>query len=360
VTRTRCAIVGCGAVAEEYARTLRQFDQLDIVACHDADQAHGQQFAAGFGLRHVCDLDELLSRDHHVTINLTRRPTTSRSPGAPSARAGPSTARSRSRCRSGRLLNCSMRQPRREWWSDARRTRSWARLSARPGAPSTRAMSAGWSRPLHRLQPGPERWHHDPERFHQPGIGPLVDMGPYYLTVLVALLGPVHRVIGARSARVSERTIRSGPRAGQPFTSAVATHTAAILEFAGGQPATFTMSFDAQGTRTPHIEIHGTEASLVMPDPNFFDEQVWLRRRGVDWQGLARERTGPTGRGIGVVDLAAALSTGRRPRTSGSLGLHVVEVIRAIEQSSETGQPMVIRNTCEMLTWRRSAGGSSG
>src|SRR5205807_5957542 len=98
-----------------------------------------------------------------------------------------------------------------------------------------------------------------------------VDMGPYYLTALVALLGPIVRVAGAHHSRVAGRTVRTGPRAGEQFMSEVPTHVAAILELRGGLPATVTMSFDAQGTKTPHIEVHGTEASVVLPDPNFFD-----------------------------------------------------------------------------------------
>lgn len=107
-------------------------------------------------------------------------------------------------------------------------------------------------------------------------------MGPYYLSALVHLLGPVVRVTGAASRPRAEREIGSGPRAGTRLPVEVDTHVSGILEHAGGALTTLVMSFDVQAARLPRIEVHGTEGSLSVPDPNWFEGLVELNRGG-DW-----------------------------------------------------------------------------
>lgn len=129
-----------------------------------------------------------------------------------------------------------------------------------------------------RWHPSHERWHPDPEFHYQPAGGPLLDMGPYYLSALVHLLGPVVRVTGASSRPRTERTIGSGPRAGHTFPVEVDTHLTGVLEHAGGALSTLVMSFDIRAARLPRIEVHGTDASLSVPDPNGFDGSVEIHR----------------------------------------------------------------------------------
>src|SRR5262249_34321774 len=131
---------------------------------------------------------------------------------------------------------------------------------------------------------GHEHWHPDPAFYYQPGGGPLFDMGPYYLTALVSLLGSVRRVTGSARASFAQRTITSKPRAGETIEVRVPTHTAAVLDFAAGPIATFVTSFDVWA-RENRIEIYGSEGTLAVPDPNNFGGPVHLRRAAAaDWE----------------------------------------------------------------------------
>ena len=120
------------------------------------------------------------------------------------------------------------------------------------------------------LIPGHERWHPQPDFYYQAGGGPLFDMGPYYLTALVSLLGPVRRVTGSARATFAERTIRSEPRAGERIPVETPTHLAAVLDFTNGPIATLVTSFDVWASEMPRLEIYGSEGSLSLPDPKHF------------------------------------------------------------------------------------------
>ncbi|GAA3685618.1 Gfo/Idh/MocA family oxidoreductase [Nonomuraea antimicrobica] len=184
---------------------------------------------------------------------------------------------------------------------------------------------------------GPESWHPSPEFLYQPGAGPLFDLGPYYLTALVSLLGPVSRVAaGLRRAR-DQRVIGSGPKEGTLFPVEVPTHVNALLDFPGTATATATFSFDsAVGRRM--IEIIGTEGALSLPDPNTFEGPLLVRgARDADWRELPVSGT-MAGRGIGVLDLARSIRAGAPHRASGELAYHVLELMSAITESGERSE----------------------
>jgi predicted dehydrogenase len=196
--------------------------------------------------------------------------------------------------------------------------------------------------------PGHERWHPDPEFYYQPGGGPLLDMGPYYLTALVQLLGPVRRVTGMSSRPRGERTIGDGPRAGTPFPVDIDTHVTAVLEHERGALTTLLMSFDVWATHLPFIELYGSAGSLSVPDPNYFGGDVRLFPAGGEaWNVLA-----PTagyagaGRGVGLLDLAGALHEDRPHRAAADVALHVLEVMESIQTSARGGSPVQVRSTC--------------
>ena len=185
--------------------------------------------------------------------------------------------------------------------------------------------------------PGPESWHPSPEFLFQYGAGPLFDIGPYYLTALVALFGPVARVsASARQAR-GHRVIGSGPKQGTTFAVEVPTHVHALLDFAGGPSAAATFSFDSARPRRM-IEITGTEGTLSLPDPNTFEGPLRVQPfgggPGADWRDLPV--TGTTaGRGIGVLDMARAIRGGAPHRASGELAQHVLELMATVTDAAE-------------------------
>jgi predicted dehydrogenase len=198
--------------------------------------------------------------------------------------------------------------------------------------------------------PGHERWHPAPEFYYRPGGGPLFDMGPYYLTALVTLLGPVRRVIGMSAAPRDTRVIGSGPRAGESFAVEVATHVTGVLEHANGALTTLIMSFDVWHAQLPRIELYGTEGSLAVPDPNSFDGTVRIRRAGPGedaWPDLPASGGYPNAaRGYGVADMARAIADGTEHRANGELAFHVLEVMESLLASAQTGAAADIASTC--------------
>ena len=181
------------------------------------------------------------------------------------------------------------------------------------------------------LVSGQETWHPNPDIFFADGAGPLLDMGPYYLTAIVSLLGPVARVAGFASTRTRERTIRIGPRTGEHFGVATPSHATAAMELESGVTANLVASFETNSQYVCDLEIHGTDGVISFPDPNSFEGPVRMRRGREGWQEVPFVSRGDRDtRGIGLHELVEAIAAGRPERASGSLGLHVVDVARGI------------------------------
>ncbi|MGH3166323.1 MAG: Gfo/Idh/MocA family protein [Trebonia sp.] len=199
------------------------------------------------------------------------------------------------------------------------------------------------------VTPGHERWHPDPDFYYQPGGGPLLDMGPYYLSALVTLLGPVRRVAGLSSTPRPVRVIGSGPRAGESIAVNVATHVTGVLEHVNGALSTLMMSFDVWAGRLPRIEVYGTSGSLSVPDPNGFEGPVGIFRAGdsewssVDEAGGYRDAA----RGYGVSDLASALAAGIPHRADGQLAYHVLDVMESLLAAGSSGHAVDVASTCQ-------------
>jgi predicted dehydrogenase len=208
---------------------------------------------------------------------------------------------------------------------------------------------------------GAEHWHPDPEFFYKPGGGPVLDMGPYYISALVNLLGPVESVVALTGAGFKHRIVTSeSPKKGSKIRVDVPTTALALLQFAGGAQVFFGASWDVWKHSHPPIEIYGSEGSLRVPDPNFFGGVVEVTDKGGDWQ---RHDTGklPLGainwpaaeprhanyRAFAVAELAAAARKKTRQRASGRLALHVLEVMEAILVSGEKGRAVGIKDKAQ-------------
>jgi len=201
----------------------------------------------------------------------------------------------------------------------------------------------------HLLTRGTERSHPDPAFYYKPGGGPLFDMGPDYLTALIALLGPVRSVVGSSRLNFPERIITSQPRAGERIIVEVPTHVAAVVEFVRGAIATLVTSFDVWKSNAPGLEIHGSDGSLSLPAPYTFGGVVQLYRAGeTTWREtpLLPGYTADT-RGIGVADMATAMRSGRQHRVNGGLAYHVLDVMQAIHEAAAEGRRLTIGSTCE-------------
>lgn len=192
---------------------------------------------------------------------------------------------------------------------------------------------------------GHEGWHPHPDFYYREGGGPLLDMGPYYLTSLVHLLGPVEWVQGASSRAHDTRVIATGPRAGEAIPVAVDTHVAGVLGHANGALSTVTFSFDAVASRAEPIEVYGDEGMLVLPDPNRFAGTVHRRaaRSTVDEELPVSAGYEDAARGVGLLDFVAG-----DDRASGELALHVLEVMTALLRSAAEGIRIPIDTTTEI------------
>ena len=186
---------------------------------------------------------------------------------------------------------------------------------------------------------GHESWHPAPEFYYKKGGGPMFDMGPYYLTALVNLVGPVERVSGATRITFPQREITSEPLRGTIIDVDVPTHVVGTLEFVNGAVGTVITSFDIWGANLPYIEIYGTDGSLSVPDPNTFGGPVMLKHSTDEqWQEIPlSHKYDENSRGLGVAEMAEAIRGGRPHRASGDLTGHVLELMHGVHIAADSG-----------------------
>ncbi|MFA7230573.1 MAG: Gfo/Idh/MocA family oxidoreductase [Victivallaceae bacterium] len=196
--------------------------------------------------------------------------------------------------------------------------------------------------------PGHESWHPAPEFYYLSGGGPLFDMGPYYITALINLLGSVKKVTAITGRGFDERTCTSEARFGAKLPVEINSHVAGLLEFECGAIITLIMSFDVAKSSCPCIELHGTAGSLSVPDPNSFGGPVKFAKARRDWQEVPI----PFGytdnmRSIGLADMAKAIRDRRKHRCSGELAFHVLDVMCALEKSAAEEKHIYLKSSCE-------------
>jgi predicted dehydrogenase len=211
------------------------------------------------------------------------------------------------------------------------------------------------------LSHGMEHWHPNPSFFYQHGGGPIHDLGPYYVTQLVNLLGPVARVSAEASIGNPMRTITSAPLAGRGIKVDVPTTVNGVLSFVSGANVTLSHSWDVWKHRRQPLEIYGTEGSLLGVDPNFFGGEPRVSHCDGDWMALDIS-SHPFGRPnralrsgamvadyriIGLLDMAAAIRAGRPHRASGTLALHVLEVLDGFLRAAHEGRHIVMTTSVE-------------
>jgi len=350
VSPVRVGIVGCGNISGIYFEAGQKFEILTIVACADLDVERARATGARYGVP-ACPVAELLADPTiDIVIDLTI-PGAHYEVGLAVLHAGRSLYNEKplaiERPDGARLL--------------AEAAARGLRVGCAPdtflggGLQTCRALindgaiGAPVAATAFMLNHGPESWHPDPAFYYRSGGGPLFDMGPYYLTALVALLGPVRRVAGSTRTTFPERMVGSGPKAGDRIRVEIPTHLAGTLDFADGTVATLVTSFDVWAAEVPRIEIYGTEGTLSLPDPNTFGGPVRLRRMGDDaWRDVPLTH-GYTrnSRGLGVADMAYALRSGRPHRASGELAYHVLDLMHAIVDSSREGRHVDIASACQ-------------
>jgi predicted dehydrogenase len=353
-------IVGCGNIAMTYLRNAALFRGLELRACADLLPEQAALRGADYGLRASSVEDLIAAPDIDLVINLT----------IPAAHA----EITRAALDAGK--DVFTEKPLGTTLAEGRDLVAIAEARGRVlgSAPDTFLGAAGRlarqlieggavgrivSGTAFMMGRGMEHWHPNPSFYYQKGGGPVLDMGPYYLTMLVNLLGPATRVMAmATSASPTRLITAEGPLQGTTFPIGTPTSLLSLIEFASGAVITFGASWDVFGHSNAPIELHGTTGSLRLPDPDTFGGTISLSHGGGTWEDLPTEDrlygqinwpyAAPDRanyRMLGIADLAARLAVGRPPRASGSLALHVLDILEAILTSGETGAPVLLTTT---------------
>lgn len=355
----RIGLIGCGRISDSYLDTLARFPQVEVVSCASLDPEESRAKAAQHGIEKSCSPDEVLDDpmidcvlnltvpSAHADINrralVAGKHVYSEKPLVMNRADGQEIlqlAHDREL-----LIGCAPDTFLGGRWQTVRRLIDEGVI----GRPTGVLAHAGTH--------GTERHHPNPDFYYQIGGGPLLDLGPYYLTAMVFCLGPIRSVAGMARQTFDRRMIENGPRNGEWMKVEVDTHSLSLLQFASGAIGSMTMSFDIWDSESPRFEIYGEEGTICIPDPdpvhgaNIFQGDVLLKTRETSrwshkprpagrekWQ-IVENRHGfnEESRGVGLLDLAMAAREGRHPRASGALAYHVFEVMDAIENAPHSG-----------------------
>ena len=353
----RIGIVGCGAISGAYLTNSKNFANLQITACADLYPEVARAKAAQFAVPQVYTVDEMFGDPSiELILNLT----------VPKAHAR--VAMTALEAGKHVYVEKPLALSREEGKAILARAK---KKGLRVGCAPDTFMGSGIQTARHVIDTGMigrpvaftafmmcgghESWHPSPEFYYEQGGGPLFDMGPYYLTALLNLLGPIRRVMGMASIAIPERTITSQPKSGKKITVETPDHTAGTIEFENGVVGSIIQSFATQFP--PYggspIVIFGTAGTLLVPDPNWFSGAVRVRLlseheipaepptfsyKEDDFRTVEPVFPHDYSRSVGLSDMAEAIRTGRKFRASGELALAVVDVLQGLLDSSECGK----------------------
>lgn len=348
--KIRVGIIGCGNICGAYIEGCRSFEILEIAGCADLYYEKAIEKAAEYDLQKAYHLEEIVADgDIEIIINLT----------TPVAHAEVSlmAINSGKHIYSEKPL-ATKRRDGRQILESAKKNELLVGC-----APDTflggglqtcrKVIDDGWigevvGATAFMVSRGPESWHPNPAFFYKPGAGPLFDIAPYYLTALINLVGPVARISSVTRASFPERTATSEERFGEKFKVEVPTFVAGLMNFVDGPVGSIIMSFDIWYSELPCIEIYGSEGTLSVPDPNNFGGIIRVRQAGEsEWVEIQPTHSVDVSRGIGVADMAHAIKGNRQIRANGDMAYHVLEIMRAIEESSDLGKHVLIDSRCD-------------
>jgi predicted dehydrogenase len=347
----KVGIIGCGNISDIYLEnSTRTFGILEVVACADLLPEKAKAQAEKYNVPRACSVNELLKDPEiELVLNIT----------IPNAHYDVNIAA----LEAGKSVYCE--KPLSISREQGQRTlETAAKKGLLVGCAPDTFMGGGIQtcrkliddgqigKPIaataFMMSHGVEAWHPNPEFYYQTGGGPMFDMGPYYLTALISLVGPVKGVNGIARKSFAERTITTKEKHGQKIKVEVPTHIAGTLDFENGAVGTIITSFDIWKHSLPCIEIHGTGGSLSVPDPNTFGGPVRMMRAGEsEWSDvLLTHQYAENSRSLGLADMAYALRSGRPHRANGRMAFHVLDVMHAFHNASDAGKFTKLESTC--------------
>jgi len=342
--RVRTGVIGCGAISGAYLGMAQNFPVVEVVACADLNIDAARAAADKYNVPKACTVDELLA-DKSIELVLNLTVPKAHAPVALRAiEAGKHTYAEKplgiTRAEGQQIMDAAERRG--------------VKVGCAPdtfmgsGIQTARKLidDGAIGKPVaftaFMLGRGHEHWHPSPEFYYEVGGGPMFDMGPYYLTALLNLLGPVKRISGMASIGLPQRTITSEPKRGKTITVQTPDHVVGMMEFTGGAVGSIITSFATPNA--PHdgkqpITVYGTEGTLRVPDPNGFDGPVHVRGRDEpEWREIPPAFVTGYGRSVGVADMAYAIRSGRALRASGGQAMAVLDLMAGFLESSDTGR----------------------
>jgi predicted dehydrogenase len=341
-------VIGAGNISAEYLRNLSGFPDTNLVAIGDQRPDAARARAAEFGVASAGDADVVLGHpDVEIVVNLTipaahaevaclaiaagkhvwnEKPLAADRVAALDLLERADAANLRVGCAPDTFLGSGLQAARRLIDEGA------------IGEPLT-ALALMQS-------PGPDAWHPNPAFLFEEGAGPLFDIGPYYLTALVQLFGPIARAAAIGSIARADRVVGAGPLAGTTFPVSTPSHVGTLLGFGSGASAQAIFSFDSPLSRVL-LEVTGTEGTMILPDPNTFGGTICVRRAGSKTEETLASTTASSTRGTGVLDMARAIRAGRPHRADGALGFHVLDAMVAVRRSAAEGAFVAVESSVE-------------
>lgn len=346
-SRTAIGIVGAGVISELYLKYLTEADEVEVVAIGDLRVDRAREVAEAFGIPRAGDAASVLTDPGvEIVVNLTI-PAAHTEVSLAAIAEGKHVWSEKPVALSSADANAIIQA------ADA----AGVLVGVAPdtllgGAFQTVATAIGrgdLGTPIAAQAAiqnvGPDWWHPNPEFLFARGAGPVLDMGPYYVTALAHIFGPATEVLAVGQRPKSRRTILSGPRAGEEFPVEVDTTVSAILRYASGAHAQLHFSFDSPLRRAGFLEVTTSEATLTLPDPNRFDGVTTVLRAGEDDTTELASPAPAESRGLGVLAIVRALRDGTPNPASAELARHVLEILLAIEEAANSGSPVQLHST---------------
>ena len=342
--KVRVGVIGTGAISGAYLGMARNFPIVEIAACADMNLDAAKKKAEEFQIPRVCSVDELIADDSiEVILNLTV-PKAHVPVALRAIEAGKHTYAEKplgiDQNEGKALLAAANKNKLRVGCAPDTFMGAGVQTARKVIEDGTIGKPVAFTAFM--MCRGHEHWHPNPQFYYEKGGGPMFDMGPYYLTALLNLLGPVKRISGMSAIEIADRTITSEPKKGTKISVETPDHITGLIEFENGAIGTiiqtFATRFSEFGGKQP-ITIFGTDGTLKVPDPNTFDGLVHVRRtEDAEWREVEPAFVKGYGRSVGLADMAYAIRSGRKHRCSGEQAFAVLDLMAGFQDSSDSGK----------------------